>query len=75
MVRTNELVAARKRVGATQEDAAKAIGCSKNIYCAKENNKAKFDIVEAVTLCEYLNINNSSDRAYIFLSLHPRIGK
>ncbi len=75
MVRTNELVAARKRVGVTQEEAAKAIGCSKNIYCAKENNKAKIDIVEAIALCEYLRIKDDAERAYIFLSANPNLGK
>ena len=67
MVRTGELQAARKRVGATQSDAAKAIGCSTNSYCDKENNKAKFDVSEVVTLCNFLEINDNAERAYIFL--------
>lgn len=67
MVRTTELQIARKRVGATQSDAAKAIGCSLNTYCAKENNEAKFDIVEAVALCNFLKIHDPAERAYIFL--------
>lgn len=75
MVRTNELVAARKRAGVTQAEAANAIGCSKNIYCAKENNKAKFDIIEAIELCDFLNITDSAERAYIFLTLYPKTGK
>ena len=67
MVRTTELQIARKRVGATQRDAAKAIGCSLNTYCKKENNEAKFDIIEAVILCNFLKIHNPAERAYIFL--------
>lgn len=68
MVRTNELVAARKRAGVTQEECGKAIGCSKSVYCQKENNKAKFDIIEATKLCVFLNISDYAQRAYIFLS-------
>lgn len=67
MVRTEELQAARKRVGATQSDAAKAIGCSTNTYCAKENNEAKFDVFEVVALCKFLKINDNAEKAYIFL--------
>ena len=67
MVRTNELQAARKRVGATQRDAAKAIGCSTNSYCDKENNRAKFDVLEVATLCDFLKINDNAEKAYIFL--------
>lgn len=67
MVRTLELQIARKRVGATQSDAAKAIGCSLNTYCAKENNEAKFDVVEVVALCDFLKIHDPKERAYIFL--------
>lgn len=68
MVRTNELVAARKRVGATQEDAANAIGCSLNTYCSKENNNSSFTIDEAVELCAFLKIKKDRDKAYIFLA-------
>lgn len=68
MVRSNELVAARKRVGATQEDAANAIGCSVNTYCSKENNKSSFTIEEAVKLCDFLQIQNDKDKGYIFLA-------
>lgn len=68
MVRTNELVAARKRVGVTQEDCGREIGCSKNVYCQKENNKAKFDIIEASKLCDFLKITDYAQRAYIFLA-------
>ena len=67
MVRTEELQAERKRKKATQADAAKAIGCSVNTYCAKENNEAKFDIDEVVKLCDFLGIEDKSRRAYIFL--------
>lgn len=68
MVRTNELQAARKRVGATQTDAANAIGCTTNTYCAKENNISPFTVDEAVVLCDFLNINSGEERAYIFLA-------
>lgn len=68
MVRTNELVAARKRLGITQEQAATALKCSKNTYCAKETNRAKFDVDEALNLCELLKIDDNNQRAYIFLS-------
>lgn len=67
MVRTEELQAERKRRKATQQDAAKAIGCSTNTYCAKENNEAKFDVEEVVKLCEFLGIESKEKRAYIFL--------
>lgn len=68
MVRTNELVAARMRAGVTQEDCGRYIGCSKNVYCQKENNKAKFDVVEVTKFCEFLEINDYAQRAYIFLA-------
>lgn len=68
MVRSNELVAARKKVGATQEDAANAIGCSVNTYCSKENNNSCFTIEEAVKLCDFLKIDNDRDKVYIFLA-------
>ncbi len=68
MVRTNELVAARKRIGVTQEECGRHIGCSKSTYSQKENNKAKFDIVEVTQLCDLLKIEDLSQRAYIFLA-------
>lgn len=68
MVRTNELQAARKRIGATQTDAAKAISCSLNTYCAKENNERPFTVEEAVTLCRFLGISDDGHKAYIFLA-------
>lgn len=67
MVRTAELQAARKRVGATQADAAEAIGCSPSTYSEKENNIAKFDVVEVVALCNFLKIYDDAEKAYIFL--------
>lgn len=68
MVRTDELVAARKRVKATQEDAANAIGCSTNTYCAKENNVSSFTVDEAVILCNFLKITSDIEKSYIFLA-------
>ena len=68
MVRTDELVAARKRVRATQEDAANAIGCSVNTYCSKENNNSSFTVDEAVILCSFLKITSDIEKAYIFLA-------
>lgn len=67
MVRTNELQAARKRVGATQSDAANAINCSVNTYCAKENNERPFTVDEVVLLCKFLKIERGEEKAYIFL--------
>lgn len=68
MVRSNELVAARKKVGATQADAANVIGCAVNTYCSKENNKACFTIDEVVKLCDFLNIESDREKVFIFLA-------
>lgn len=68
MVRTNELQAARKRIGATQADAAKAIKCSVNSYCAKENNVSSFTVDEVSLLCVFLQITDNSEKGYIFLA-------
>jgi DNA-binding XRE family transcriptional regulator len=67
MVRTNELQAERKRAGVTLTDCAKAISCSVNTYCAKENNKQPFTIDEAILLCDFLGIDSGERRAFIFL--------
>lgn len=68
MVKTNELQALRKRVGVTQAETAKAINCSVNSYCAKENNSRPFTIDEVVLLCDFLGITDNQEKAYIFLS-------
>ncbi len=67
MVRTEELQAERKRKKATQSDCAEVIGCSTNTYNKKENNNAKFDIVEITKLCDFLGIKDKKRKAYIFL--------
>lgn len=67
MVNTAALKGARVAAGYTQEAAGKLINVSKNTYSEKENNKAKFDIVEAEILCGAFGIIALDKRAEIFL--------
>lgn len=67
MVNTQELKSIIVLNSKTQMDCAKALGISENTFSLKINNKSKFDIVEVVTLCNYLKIEPSK-RGEIFLN-------
>lgn len=68
MVRTKELAAWRTRRGINQEQAGAAIGCSKNTYNLKENNKSAFSLPEVMALISLLGIERDEDKCYIFLA-------
>lgn len=67
MVRTNELVALRKRKKKTQRDCAAALNISGNSYQRKETGISDFTTDEVVKLCEYLEVNSPRYATYIFL--------
>ena len=68
MVNTKELKAAIVRAGYTQEDVAKKIGISTYTFGLKAKNKSKFDVVQAMEICEILGIHDKSQKAAIFLA-------
>lgn len=67
MIRTNELVALRKRKKKTQADCAEALNMSTNSYQRKEIGISEFTTDEVVMLCDFLEVKNPNYAAYIFL--------
>ena len=66
MVNSNELAAARRRVGMTQEDVAKELHISATSYGNKENGKVDFKLEEVLNLVSLLKLS-INERTKIFL--------
>lgn len=68
MVNTRKLKAAIVESGYTQTAIAERMGMSKNTFNMKVNGRKKFYADEAAWLCDFLHIDNCTDRCEIFLS-------
>lgn len=67
MVNTNLLKAKIVANGYSQTSLAQKMSMSKNTLCAKINGKAKFDLDEALALCNVLQITEPAEKCEIFL--------
>lgn len=68
MMQANILRARMVEAGYTQRSLAKEINMSENSLSSKLSGRSSFDVDEAVTICNVLNIRDYRDRANIFLS-------
>lgn len=67
-MQANILRARMVEQGYTQRSLAKEINMSENSLSSKLLGKSAFDINEAIAICDVLNIDDSKDRASIFLT-------
>ena len=68
MANANLIKSARIAAGMTQTQMAKAIGCSPNTYCEKENGHYSFTVEEAIAFCRAAGVTEPKDKAKIFLT-------
>lgn len=67
MINTNQLKARIVGAGMTQGDLAKAVEMTEKTLSVKINGHRPFDILEAVKICEALEITDNNEKASIFL--------
>lgn len=68
MVNTNILKSKIVGAGMTQRDLAKALGVSVKTLSAKINGKSAFSTKEVVKTCDILQISDSNEKVFIFLT-------
>lgn len=66
MVDTQSIEKLIKRSGKKKQFLADQIGCSRQYFTAKVNNKVEFNLKEVAVLCEELGIKTQTEREEIF---------